>query len=157
MTAEAGFKNKNVEIGFTNEWRTIYQSGHGEFTGTSYVNETSNGVDPANYLYRYYNTKGAIFRGFSATGKPDHAGDPALDELTNKIRREFDDKKRQALILDLQRYEGNTLYYLWLPGGANGFELAWPAVRNRQVFRGDAHRDNAAIWLDQTKAPFKKS
>jgi peptide/nickel transport system substrate-binding protein len=164
MTVDAGFRNKNVDVGFNNEWRTVYQSGNGKFSGTSYVNETSNGVDPAVYLYRYYNTRGAIFRGFDAQGLGNAAGDIYLDDLTTKIRREFDDKKRQELIKDLQRYEGKSLYYIWLPGGANSFSLAWPAVRNLQVWRGSAggynpepRRDLATLWLDRSKPPFKQA
>jgi hypothetical protein len=53
------------------------------------------------------------------------------------------------------------MYFIAFPGGANGFDLAWPAVRNRMVYVDDVSRPtglgsgNGALWLDQTKAPFK--
>jgi hypothetical protein len=79
------------------------------------------------------------------------------------MRLEFDDKKRQAIGNDLQRYLGEKQYFIAFPGGANGFDLAWPAVRNRGVYLGDGARPvsasptgNATLWLDKTKAPFAK-
>ena len=41
-------------------------------------------------------------------------------------------------------------------GGARGFSFAWPAVRNREVYQGGTQRGLTTLWLDQTKAPFKK-
>ena len=86
--------------------------------------------------------------------------------MTSAMRLEFDDKKRQELGNEIQRYLGEKMYFIAFPGGANGFELAWPAVRNRNVYRGDAARPigpsgatgtgNGTVWLDKTKAPFTK-
>jgi hypothetical protein len=78
-----------------------------------------------------------------------------MDELMSKMRREPDEKKRIALAQDLQRYDGQKQYNTYLPGGANGFTLAWPAVRGREVWRGEGQRTNATWWLDPTKAPLK--
>ena len=64
-------------------------------------------------------------------------------------------KKRQALVYDFQRQEGRKQYFTAFPGGANTFMLAWPAVRGRYVYRGEAQRVDTTIWLDETKAPFK--
>jgi hypothetical protein len=55
-------------------------------------------------------------------------------------------------------YEGGKNYYPRF-GGGTGFSLAWPAVRNREVYQGGTglavSQSNAAtLWLDQTKAPF---
>jgi hypothetical protein len=107
------------------------------------------------YLFRFYNSKGSDFRGFDADGRGNGAGDPVMDELTTKMKGEFDDKKRTALVHELQRREGQKHYMSAFPGGANSFALAWPAVRGRQVWRGEGQRDDATLWLDQTKAPFR--
>jgi hypothetical protein len=75
--------------------------------------------------------------------------------MTTKMRREFDEKKRIELSHEIQKYEASKMYYMAFPGGANGFTLHWPCVRGRNVWQGDAYRDDATLWLDQTKPPFK--
>ncbi|HEX5140020.1 MAG TPA: hypothetical protein VFX19_03685, partial [Dehalococcoidia bacterium] len=90
-----------------------------------------------------------------------HKGDPQLDDLTNRMRLEFDEKKRMQLGYDIQRQVAAKMYFIAFPGGANGFDLAWPAVRNRMVYVDDVARPvgvttttNGGVWLDKTKAPF---
>ncbi len=164
MAQEAGFKANIKQPQFAREFRDIYSQGTGDFSGISYVNLFSAGVDPSTFLFRYFNSKGSTFYGFDADGSGNHKGDPMLDQMTTKMRLEFDDKKRQDIGSDIQRYLGAQMYFIDFPGGANGFDLAWPAVRNRSVYLGDVARPisasttgNATIWLDKTKAPFKQS
>ena len=72
-------------------------------------------------------------------------------------RSEFDQKKRIALVQDLQRYNAAKQYSTLLPGGAAGLNLAWPIVRNRGVYKVGLHWPlNHFEWLDETKAPLKK-
>jgi ABC-type transport system substrate-binding protein len=164
MAAEAGFKASTKVPQFAREFRDIYSQGTGNFSGLSYVNLFSAGVDPSTWLFRYFNSKGSTFYGFDADSSGNHKGDPKLDQMTTKMRLEFDDKKRQDIGADIQRYLGEQMYFIAFPGGANGFDLAWPAVRNRSVYVGDVARPvsasttgNGALWLDKTKPPFKQS
>jgi hypothetical protein len=73
-----------------------------------------------------------------------------------KARLEKDATKRKALVQDLQRHLAKTIYGLINPGTANKFSVAWPSVRNYQVYRhlGASPWTHYSVWLDQTKAPF---
>jgi hypothetical protein len=43
-------------------------------------------------------------------------------------------------------------------GAANGFVLAWPALKNYRVWRSiGAGWNMYQLWLDQTKPPFKSA
>jgi ABC-type transport system substrate-binding protein len=163
MAAEAGFKASVKQPQFAREFRDTYSQGTGDFSGLSYVNLFSAGIDPSTWLFRYFNSKGSNFYGFDAAGSSGNKGDPKLDQLTTRMRLEFDDKKRQDIGYEIQRYLGEKQYFIAFPGGANGFDLAWPAVRNRSVYRGDVARPvsasstgNGTLWLDRTKAPFTR-
>jgi ABC-type transport system substrate-binding protein len=106
--------------------------------------------DPANYLFSYYNSRGSLRMGTDAT----------LDDLTGKAVAEFDTKKRMDLVHEIQRYEGGKNFYPRF-GGGTGFSLAWPAVRNRQVYqggsRGGTPNNPSTLWLDTEKAPIKRA
>jgi ABC-type transport system substrate-binding protein len=163
MASEAGFKASVKQPQFAREFRDIYSQGTGDFSGLSYVNLFSAGIDPSTWLFRYFNSKGSTFYGFDAQGSSGSKGDPKLDQLTTRMRLEFDDKKRQDIGNEIQRYLGEKQYFIAFPGGANGFDLAWPAVRNRGVYRNDVARPvsasstgNGTLWLDRTKAPFTR-
>ena len=75
--------------------------------------------------------------------------------MTKKAMAEFDAAKRKQLVHDIQRYEGGKMFFPRI-GGARGFSVSWPAVRNREVYQGGTQRALTTLWLDQTKAPFKK-
>jgi len=162
MAQNAGFNAQPVQPQFATEFRRIYSQGTGDFSGLSYVNLFSAGVDPSNWFFRYFNSKGSNFYGFDADGSGRHQGDPRLDQLTTAMRLEFDEKKRMELGHEIQRQVAAKMYFIAFPGGANGFDLAWPAVRNRMVYVDDVARPvgvtgsgNGTIWLDRTKPPFK--
>ncbi|HLF77046.1 MAG TPA: ABC transporter substrate-binding protein, partial [Dehalococcoidia bacterium] len=154
MIPDGGFKHKFTEMNFAGEFRSVVQNGGGKFDGLSFINSFSV-PNAADFFFRFYNSKGATFYGFDAEGKGNGAGDPTLDQLTLKMRQEFDEKKRIDISYEIQKYEASKMYYMAFPGGANGFTLHWPCVRGRNVWLGDAYRDDATLWLDQTKAPFK--
>jgi hypothetical protein len=49
------------------------------------------------------------------------------------------------------------MYGLIMPGGASGFSLAWPALRNYNVYRGASGGSaftHYKEWLDTSKPPF---
>jgi ABC-type transport system substrate-binding protein len=148
MTADSGVFKVNLHLlnNYDAEWVPRYHNqSNGPFSGVT-VSLSSLAQDPATYLHAYYNSRGPLRQGTDAT----------LDEMTNKIVKEFDEKRRMALAHDIQRYEGEKMYYPRI-GGSTGFSLGWPAVRNREVYRGGTMRGLTTNWLDQEKAPFRQS
>jgi hypothetical protein len=148
MTQESGlFKWKlNLVQNYYADWFPKYHNqSMGTFSGVT-VSISSLAEDPANYMFSYYNSKGSLRQG----------SDDKLDELTSAAVKEFDTKKRQSVVWDIQRYEGGKNFYPRV-GGGTGFSLAWPAVRNREVYRGGARSlATATLFLDPDKAPLKK-
>jgi ABC-type transport system substrate-binding protein len=105
--------------------------------------------DPANYLFSYYNSRGTLRMGTDST----------LDDMTSKAVAEFDSKRRMEIVHEIQRYEGGKNFYPRF-GGGTGFSLAWPALRNRQVYQGGGRSSTnnpSTLWLDPEKAPIKRS
>jgi ABC-type transport system substrate-binding protein len=84
------------------------------------------------------------------------SGDPAVDSLIEKARLERDVAKRKGLVQDIQRQLAKSVYGLINPGTATIFHIAWPAVRNYQVYRfvGNSPWTHYSVWLDETKPPF---
>jgi len=104
----------------------------------------------------YWSKAGATFKGFSTSGKNDKSGDPAVDSMIEKARLERDPEKRKSLVQDLQRDLAKKLYGLINPGTANKFAVAWPSLRNYQVYRqvGQSAWTHYSVWIDETKPPF---
>ena len=148
MTAESGVFKVNLQLlaNYDAEWVPKYHNqSTNQFSGVT-ISLSALAQDPATYLHSYYNSKGALRQGTDST----------LDDLTTKMVREFDTKKRMEIGFEIQRYEGQKMYYPRI-GGATGFSLGWPAVRNRDVQSGGTMRRYTTLWLDQEKAPFKAS
>jgi hypothetical protein len=99
--------------------------------------------DPAGYLFARFNPAGGLYIG----------SDDRLNDLTQQAVRQFDDDKRREIVHEIQRVEGGTMFYPAL-GGATGFALHWPIVRNREVWQGGSGRGPyATLFLDETQAP----
>jgi ABC-type transport system substrate-binding protein len=115
-------------------------------------------LDPVSALAAEYWPKGGTtFRGFSTTGTP-KAGDPEVTSMIEKARLEPDAAARTKLVHDLQRYLAKSMYGLNLPGGAPGYTLVWPALRNYQVWRvrqgASAVWNSYRLWVDTSLPPF---
>src|SRR5207244_1757147 len=74
-----------------------------------------------------------LFGHFHSAGGRYFGGDDKMDAYINQAQREFDAKKRQAIVHDIQRYEGGKLFQPKL-GGASSFRISWPVVRNKNVW-----------------------
>jgi ABC-type transport system substrate-binding protein len=103
-------------------------------------------IDPYNYLKSYYHPSGAQRQGT----------DDTFRDLIDKAGKEFDDKKRQAILHDVQRHEAETMFFPRI-GAATGLQIFWPALRNVNVWQGGSGRPNATLFLDPTKAPLKRA
>ena len=162
MASEAGFKVTKALQGYATNWMPEFRDGHGYFDGVAY-RLTPQATDPGDQLYSEYNKGGAIYYGFDDQGKgtpkgQPFTGDPTVNDLTQKIRTEFDDGKRKSYAADLQRYLAKQQYFITYLGSATGFNLAWPTVKNWRVLSTpDFGQLWSSYWLDGTLPPNKKS
>jgi hypothetical protein len=84
------------------------------------------------------------------------AGDPTLNSMLQKARMEFDTRAQTEQVKEIQRYLAKAMWGLNPPGGATGFNMAWPALQNHRVWKVsttpvfDAYR----LWIDRTLPPF---
>ena len=84
-------------------------------------------------------------------------------DLIKKGKRsqaEFDSAKRRKIVHDLQKYLAQKMYLVLWPGGANVWELVWPAITNYNVYwdyRGTELTRPIHWAVDDTKAPLKKT
>lgn len=155
MVQEAGMRLKSVPANFATDWQQKYRDVKGNFDGVAFLLQVGSG-DAGDLLYALYNKNGSQFMGFDPNGQSTFRGDPLMDDLTEKMKIEFDQKKRYALAYDLQKYEAKMQFYPMFPGGANGFQLVWPAVENWAVYRGGFFVE-AYVWINDQKAPLKRS
>ena len=146
FAADSGaFVVKVVESSYANgEFQRKYRDGRGQFEGVS-ARTDSAPDDPTLNLVGHYNTKGAQYQG----------NDSTLEELTTKMLREFDTKKRQQLGYEVQRYDAKAAFFP-LMGSASAFQLWWPVVRNVLVWQGGTNRTNATYFIDDSKPPVKR-
>lgn len=77
-------------------------------------------------LFNWYHSKGSRFK----WGFPGQTGDPKLDDMIMQQRREMDDKKRTAIIADIQKYMALSMMMVPGDGVSSGFTFQWPALRN---------------------------
>jgi ABC-type transport system substrate-binding protein len=137
------FKMKRDLITYQ-DWNTEkVRFSKGQFTGATWGPDTATG-DPAANIFFLYNSKGGYFQG----------GDAKMDDLTAKARAEFDDKKRQELVHEAQRYNGEKFWNNKI-GTAGGFGVFWPILRNYQVYRGGTNWSDIRVYLDPSQPPKK--
>jgi ABC-type transport system substrate-binding protein len=156
MMAEAGINASIHPEDYRGSFRNAYRDTRGNFAGFSAGRTSLDAYDdPTQRIVSQYHKDGDLFRGIDPNGKVGSAGDPVLDDLAVKMRREFDLQKRQQFGYEIQRYDAKQNYYIRFPGGAELFSLAWPALANWSVYKGGYPW--FYWWLDQEKAPFKMS
>ncbi len=155
MARDADIRLKSVPANFATDWQQKYRDVKGNFDGIAFASNPQTG-DPGDTLYTKYNSKGSQFQGFDADGKSTFKGDPLLDDLTTKMRREFDQKKRYALAYEVQRYEAKNQYNPLFPGSVNALNLVWPAVENYGVYTGGLFLEYY-LWINNLKPPLKRA
>jgi ABC-type transport system substrate-binding protein len=160
MAGDAGFRVKVNDIDYATQYIPQVRDAQGQYEGVGFHTVTGTTpwrMSPVSALTaEYWSKAGATFKGFSTSGRNDKSGDPAVDSLVEKARLEKDPKERKALVQDLQRHLAKTVYGLINPGTANKFSVAWPALRNFQVYRhiGQSAWKDYSVWIDETKPPF---
>ena len=153
FAAEAGFKLVVSPVSFTTEWRPKVADNNGDFEGISFRPDATGGLPhPVEFMNAgFHHEAGAGYTGFFPSTSSYQKGDPRLDDILSKARREFDDKKQQEGIHEMQKIVADEMYIVRMPGSANTFTMSWPVVRNQQVWQGDTTLRN--MWLDPSKQP----
>ena len=97
-------------------------------------------------LYEYFKSNNRRAGHVMPDGKPD----AKLDDLVEKQRAEVDEKKRAAIVEDIQRYSSSKMYLMMEPGQALGFNLAWPWLQNFGLYRsksgGSQDQEGQVYW-----------
>ena len=143
MPRDSGLFRVNVHVyDYATDWQARIRNVRGAFTGVAWWPDVA-AADPAQALYSVFSTRsGSLFQG----------GDAFLDDAVQRLLLEFDAKKRVSIALEVQRHDAETVFSL-KAGGAGGFRLSWPALRNVLVYQGGTNRDDATLFLDPTQAP----
>src|SRR5207245_7709826 len=105
---------------------------------------------------------GAHDERLSPTGDRVQDGDPQINDMTDKIRAEFDLPKQQALVQELIRHMAGQAYFIPQVSQAKAFTLWWPVIGNLGAY---ASSPNESIWkesrlhwwIDQSKPPIGKA
>ncbi len=158
MANEAGFKfNRNI-MNYQSEFIPRIRDAKGNFDGITWKLLTpSTPPDGIEAMVAYFSKGGgATFQGIDPTGKGALDGDPFVEDLIQKARGELDQNKAHSYVHEIQRYVAGKGYMWRFPGGATGVDIAWPAVRNYNVYQNE-YRTHFAEWLDQNQPPFKKA
>jgi ABC-type transport system substrate-binding protein len=158
MIGEIGIKSRVVGLDYQTQYIPKFRDAKGQFEGWAYKSTAggSGTFDPVSELSTFWWSKGGTtFHGFSTNGRNDMSGDPQIDSLIEKARLERDTEKRRTLVYDVQRSLAKSVFALYPPGSATGFSVAWPCLANFRVYQGGRLNDH--LWVDDTKAPFKKA
>ncbi|HLF77629.1 MAG TPA: ABC transporter substrate-binding protein [Dehalococcoidia bacterium] len=143
------FKMKRVLINYQTEWNTErYITSGGKFNGVTWGPDTSP-PDGASAAFFQYNSKG----GRNMAGP---SPDATMEDLTLKVRREFDDKKRADIVHEIDRLNAAKMTNIKI-ASAGGFALNWPAYRNVGVHQGGTNWMDMRVFIDPSQAPLKKS
>ena len=162
MLAELGINITVNTPDYSADYIPNIRDGQGQYEGWAFATVTGTMpqvLHPASALAAEYWPKGGTaFRGFSASGNNDKSGDPALSEMIEKSRLEFDSDALKDQLHEIQRHLAEQMWGMNIPGGATRYTLAWPAVQNYMVWRtqpGGVNSvwDTKQLWLDQTQAP----
>jgi peptide/nickel transport system substrate-binding protein len=122
---------------------------HGAYTATTVQGKYEGMIrgpigiafEPDRRLYRAYAADSSLNTG--------HVNDPTLSEMVKAQRRTKDLQARKQLIHDIQRYEAEHQYYVYL--NSNTITASWqPYVKNFSPNQGfDYGNRAAALWLDR--------
>ncbi|HEX5140573.1 MAG TPA: ABC transporter substrate-binding protein [Dehalococcoidia bacterium] len=109
-------------------------------------------------LFGTMHKDGSIYHGMSANNSNYEQGDPKVNDLTEKIKLEYDTKKQEDLVHQLIRYVTGEATAISQPATSKAYTVTWPALGNFGVFTsypGGAKAAETMInyWIDSTKPP----
>jgi ABC-type transport system substrate-binding protein len=145
---------------YTKRYIPDIRDGNGQYEGMA-VHSVTGGIpvqvsETAALVAIHWAKSGVTFHGYSTSGKNDKSGDPAVNAIMEKARTERDMEARRKLIFEAQRVLAKGQFAMIMPqGGASGFYLAWPSLKNYRVWNSiGAGWDMYQIWSDETKPPY---
>ena len=132
---EAGIRMTTKPVGFATDWRPKVADTQGDFDGISFRIFPEGSQDWGDRLFSVYHPEGGLnYTGlYNQDTSSYKKGDPKLTEIVEKVRREFDQDARVALIEDFQRLDAPEMYRPRFPGSAAALSVIWPVIRNRRV------------------------
>ena len=163
---DLGLKITAQPLDYNIDYLPKYVTQQGKFEGILYGIGAVISPDPTDYwLWRIYSktgpTSGMIGVGGPDGSKGDGSGDPTVDSLIDKMKAEFDPKRRVELGAEMQKYLAKQAYYICRPGLADQFLMAQEAIQNFNVFQGDSRVVQLGIegmlnlWADPSKQGYK--
>jgi ABC-type transport system substrate-binding protein len=117
---------------------------------------------PGLALFGTMHKDGPYYMGLASEGGDARNGDARVNELTARIRSEFELRKQQALVHELVKYFTGQMYFIPQVSQAKAFSLWWPAIGNlglhdsspnESVWK-ESRRD---WWIDAAKPPLARS
>jgi ABC-type transport system substrate-binding protein len=161
MASEGGLVSKPHPVDYATEYIPNYRDASGQYEGWAYHSAGGGGpatISPvAAVAASHWSKSGVTFKGYSASGKNDKAGDPQVDAMIERARVELDPEKGRALMFDIQRYLAKSMWGLIMPGATTEFSMAWPLVGNYRVWRSASTSVHYRLWVDDTQPPLKKA
>jgi ABC-type transport system substrate-binding protein len=145
MVNDSGLFRVSNKVFSAPEFNATFRNNRGQFKGAGFITDNIE-AHPIMDLAAHYHSGGGRYFG----------GDQKVDDMLDQANREFDVKKQQQIVHELQRYEGEKHFQPRL-GGGSGFRITWPALRNKGVWQGSVLRWLATVWLDPTKPPLNRS
>jgi len=140
---DIGLNIKALTLDYNLDYLPKYVTQQGKISGLFYGIGAVTSPDPTDYfVWRFYSKSGATSGSLGFGGpdgsKGDQSGDVEADALIEKMKAEFDAKRRNVLVADIQRLLAKQAYAVLRPGFADSFQLAWPAIENYATFQGDS-------------------
>ena len=168
MWKEAGIRMKTHVTDYNTEHLPIYSVGN-LFKGVS-ASIASPTSHPILHLTQEFARVGApSLRGAGGQpepgyveGQPQPGIDPKLNEMAAKVRRELDPKKQVEQVKDYQKYLGDKMYDIPIPGYSYSYSLTWPFIMNLGVYRSwvatasGPQEGSLYLWLDRKHPKFKQ-
>jgi ABC-type transport system substrate-binding protein len=156
---QAGFRVKTNLVDYNSVYIPKIRDGRGDWEGWAYKGGQPAADGAVAYMVFRYSKTGVGFLGFDANGPagPNSSGDPQVESLIGKAKTELDIEKQKSLVNDLQRHLAGQVYGIAEPGSASRLGLAWPALRNVEVFQYSKRSSHFYWWLDDGQPPLKKA
>jgi ABC-type transport system substrate-binding protein len=154
MLSEGGFTVKLNAADYQTVWLPVIYVAtaetKGRYEGLGVGGSTSGLPDVLAFVYARLHSKGAF------TGARVWDQDNAkTDQTIEKALQEFDDKKRTALLHDVQKQMALTQSTVSFGNGLHLFDLVWPWVQNwgfRASWQNSGSQNpHVKVWLDETK------
>ena len=134
-----------------NTWTTQCHTGGGNWDGICADLAAGAGADIDVWLDTRVRHKASAYGPYNAD-----VPIAKIDELCKAQKKEFDEKKRTEIVLDVEREMANQMVALPYPGISERYQLAWPWLGNFGYVQGHSGGYAATeayvnYWIDESK------